>query len=1012
MRKTIKIFIILNIILSGYSIVAHAEENVLEGTVSIISDGNPQYNETVSADISGVLNNTGILSYQWTRNGVEISGQTGIEYILTQADIGTQIGVNVTSSVETGILSGSIANVNKADQAAPAAPTLQNKDHYNITLNEAVGCEYKISSGSYSESRAFGDLKANTGYTFYQRYAETATHNASPSSSAFTVTTDYVNIANTAFDISTLNPGDGVLLSGSVTLEGAQSIRIKCSAGTTLTLNGVIINVSNMSGEAAIKFTGSGNKLILVGSNKIYSGSGNAGIENTGSLSISGGGTISIALSNGSLTAVSGTGAAGIGGGSGGNGGSVSISGGFIFASGSISDIGGGSGGSMGSLTISGTSAVFIENDKAPTASVSTHILLSNEAVSSGKAYGYSLPSLWSDGQQAYAYIKYCNVLFQTNGGGIISPQEIGAGLYALKPSDPSKQGVVFGGWYTDINYTDAFNFASERIKNNITLYAKWNAEVTIIKNGSGSINPTGKQTIASGEDLVITCVPEDGFHVEAITSSHGYNITDNEDNTYTIVNIAVSDIVEIVFKEDELQGIVTIDHDGLPEFGDKLTANTSGITNNPANAEFTYKWTRDGKEISNANLKEYRVVKDDIGHKITVKVFSTGKEGYVESSKTSTIQKAMKPAPREPLLKEKTMTSITLFPLEGCEYKMEGGLWQESNVFEDLQVDTEYTFYQRYAETETYKKSNTSFNLKVFTLSYSITDIDIEKEYINMSKGDTDNIDSLLNYLIRPEKIENDSVYWHSSNTNVAIIDSEKGIITALREGKTIITVTAADTTNGEISDSCILQVYSISEEDMGAFLGGLSGRLTDIQGNELAGYTITLYSNPIEIITDDDGKFNLDFIPYTSHVMVVEDGDNNEIGRFIINWNAGEKYRANIDNNNNVINITYTELTTSINLPIQVNKDFNDINVLTVEGISFAAEEETDTIISKKIYVLVLLGIIAACIIGVGYVLYIGRIQNREDYNEELNEEGIYQQTLLEQNTETRKGSLDEDE
>ena len=144
MRKTIKILFILNIILCSFSFAVHVETNVLEGTVSIIHDGNPQYGETLSADISGVLNNTGILNYQWTRNGTEISGQTDIDYICVQADIGAQIGVSVTSSVETGVLSSSTVTVNKADRAAPAAPTLQNKDHYNITLNEVAGCEYKI----------------------------------------------------------------------------------------------------------------------------------------------------------------------------------------------------------------------------------------------------------------------------------------------------------------------------------------------------------------------------------------------------------------------------------------------------------------------------------------------------------------------------------------------------------------------------------------------------------------------------------------------------------------------------------------------------------------------------------------------------------------------------------------------------------------------------------------------------------------------------------------------------
>ncbi len=52
------------------------------------------------------------------------------------------------------------------------------------------------------------------------------------------------------------------------------------------------------------------------------------------------------------------------------------------------------------------------------------------------------------------------------------------------------------------------------------------------------------------------------------------------------------------------------------------------------------------------------------------------------------------------PVLKDRTSTAITLTPVEGCEYKIEGGTWQRSNVFSGLNPNTLYTFYQRYYGT------------------------------------------------------------------------------------------------------------------------------------------------------------------------------------------------------------------------------------------------------------------------------------------------------------------------
>ena len=160
----------------------------LDGDVSI--NGECTYGEELTATVTG-SNNTGTLSYQWKHNGVNISGARAQTYTLTETDIAVSISVEITSSVETGSISSTeTAAIAKADQATPAAPTVDSKTDSSITLNVVAGCEYAIDGGTWQTEILFESLEANTQYSLTQRLAETSTHNASPASTALDVTID------------------------------------------------------------------------------------------------------------------------------------------------------------------------------------------------------------------------------------------------------------------------------------------------------------------------------------------------------------------------------------------------------------------------------------------------------------------------------------------------------------------------------------------------------------------------------------------------------------------------------------------------------------------------------------------------------------------------------------------------------------------------------------------------------------------------------------------------------
>lgn len=68
-------------------------------------------------------------------------------------------------------------------------------------------------------------------------------------------------------------------------------------------------------------------------------------------------------------------------------------------------------------------------------------------------------------------------ITFVTNGGSAVASITTDSDGKATKPTDPTKEGYTFGGWYTDANLTKAADF-SKAFTADTTLYAKW-TEVT-----------------------------------------------------------------------------------------------------------------------------------------------------------------------------------------------------------------------------------------------------------------------------------------------------------------------------------------------------------------------------------------------------------------------------------------------------------------------------------------------------------------------------------------------------
>lgn len=86
------------------------------------------------------------------------------------------------------------------------------------------------------------------------------------------------------------------------------------------------------------------------------------------------------------------------------------------------------------------------------------------------------------------AEAKY-NVTFESNGGSAIqSITGVISGSVIAEPTAPRKDGYTFAGWYKDSGLTEKFDFSSETVTDNMTLYAKWTETSTGCR-GCGTIS-------------------------------------------------------------------------------------------------------------------------------------------------------------------------------------------------------------------------------------------------------------------------------------------------------------------------------------------------------------------------------------------------------------------------------------------------------------------------------------------------------------------------------------------
>ena len=205
-------------------------------------------------------------------------------------------------------------------------------------------------------------------------------------------------------------------------------------------------------------------------------------------------------------------------------------------------------------------------------------------------------------------------VTFNANGHGTAPASiTVNKGAVATKPADPTDADYDFGGWYTEAECTNEFDF-SQAVNDNIILYAKWTEKTppaptqytltATVDGGHGSVTPTNA-TKNKNETVTLTFTPETGYEIDEVkvnnvatpVSGNTLTLTMNENKTVLVKFKAVGTppiVTPVTITFDKNGGTGTM-ADVTKNKGESFTLPACGFIP-PADKEFKA-WQVDGTE-------------------------------------------------------------------------------------------------------------------------------------------------------------------------------------------------------------------------------------------------------------------------------------------------------------------------------------------------------------------------------------------------------------------------------
>jgi uncharacterized repeat protein (TIGR02543 family) len=118
--------------------------------------------------------------------------------------------------------------------------------------------------------------------------------------------------------------------------------------------------------------------------------------------------------------------------------------------------------------------------------------------------------------QNVTLYAKWTYIItFDSNGGSSVQAQAVAIGEKAVEPQGVTLSGCLLVGWFKETALTNQWNFATDNVTQNTTLYAKWTSspEMVFVQGGTFKLGED-LGTAAIGDVTPVSNVTVNGFYI------------------------------------------------------------------------------------------------------------------------------------------------------------------------------------------------------------------------------------------------------------------------------------------------------------------------------------------------------------------------------------------------------------------------------------------------------------------------------------------------------------------
>ncbi|WP_230496021.1 InlB B-repeat-containing protein, partial [Pseudoneobacillus rhizosphaerae] len=231
--------------------------------------------------------------------------------------------------------------------------------------------------------------------------------------------------------------------------------------------------------------------------------------------------------------------------------------------------------------------------------------------------------------------INQYTVSFNSNGGSAVTPVTTNYNTSISDPTPPTRTGYSFNGWFKEAGLTTEWNFATDKVTQDTTLYAKWTINQYTVSFDVDGGNVIASQTVNHGDKAVEPAQPtKTGF-----TFAGWY--TDNKYTTqFDFANTSITSNKTIYVKWSINQYTVSFNSNGGSAVTPVITNYNTSITapTPPTRTGYTFNgWFKDAGLTTEWDFATDKVTQDTALHakwtinQYTVSFNSNGGSGVTQ---------------------------------------------------------------------------------------------------------------------------------------------------------------------------------------------------------------------------------------------------------------------------------------------------------------------------------------------------------------------------------------------